>query len=486
MRYVFPMLKLTQEMKLTQKLDFRMIQSLKLLPLTTLQLTQRITEELEQNPMLQLDEEVEQEQEQEQESPQLTTVDSGQVVTSSESESEQKGDFTEAEWLQYMDDGFYNGYGRDQEYDHNIEEREPIHTYMTTMSDYLLEQLGMASLNDYEKEIGEFIIGSFNDDGFLELTDEEIANNLGVDIRDVRRIVDVIQQFEPTGIGARNLRECLLFQLREKGMEGTLAWDIVDRHIDDFTGRRHKKIMQSLQVTEDELKKALESIITLTPRPGAIFNDSTNTVIIPDIIVEMVDNEYIVMLNDRYVPHLIISSHYRKLLDKGTSTSSETRKYLVDRLNSARWFINSIEQRRSTILRVSSAIVERQEKFLEHGVSHLKPMTLQDIADSIGVAISTVQRVTSGKYIQTPQGVFELKYFFTQRISSSDGSGDLSAKTVKETIRNLIEEENSHKPLSDQKITNILNKQGVVISRRAIAKYRDGLQIPPARLRKQL
>ena len=201
------MLKLTQEMKLVQKLDFRMIQSLKLLPLTTLQLTQRITEELEQNPLLQDDEEVEQENVQE--SPQLTTRDSGQVVTSSDSESGQNGDFTEAEWLQYMDDGFYNGRGSNQEYDPNIEEREPINTYMTTMSDYLLEQLGTASLNVYEKEIGEFIIGSLNDDGFLGRTDEEIANDLGVDIQAVRRVVDEIQQFEPTGIGARNLRECL-------------------------------------------------------------------------------------------------------------------------------------------------------------------------------------------------------------------------------------------------------------------------------------
>ena len=478
------MLKLSQEMKLVQKLDFRMIQSLKLLPLTTLQLTQRITEELEQNPLLQVDEE--EDQEQVQESQQLTSSDSGQVVTSSESDSGQNGDFTEAEWLQYMDDGFYNGNKSDQEYDPNFEEREPINTYMTTMSDYLIEQLGMTSLDDYEKKIGEYIIGSLNDNGFLGLTDEEIANNLGVDIQAVRRIIDEIQQFEPTGIGARNLRECLLIQLREKRMEDSLAWNIIDRHFDDFTGRRHKKIMQDLQVSEDEIKEAFESITTLTPRPGAIFNDTTNTAIIPDIIVEQVDGDYIVMLNDRYVPHLTISSHYRKLLDKGAGTSSETRKYLVDKLNSARWFINSIEQRRSTILRVSSAIVERQKEFLEHGVSHLKPMTLQDIADSIGVAISTVQRVTSGKYVQTPQGVFELKYFFTQRISSSDGSGDLSSKSVKDQIRTLIEKENTHKPLSDQKITDILNKQGVVISRRAIAKYRDELQIMPARLRKQL
>ena len=192
------------------------------------------------------------------------------------------------------------------------------------------------------------------------------------------------------------------------------------------------------------------------------------------------------MHNDRYVPRLKINSSYRKLLDKGANTPKETRKYLVDKLNNAKWFIDSIEQRRSTIMRVATAIVKRQKEFLDHGVSHLKPMTLQDIADNIGIAISTVQRVTTGKYIQTPQGVFELKYFFTQRISSSNGSDVFSAKTVKEKMREIIAKEDHKKPLSDQKIADILNKQGIAISRRAMAKYREELQILPARLRKRL
>ena len=265
-----------------------------------------------------------------------------------------------------------------------------------------------------------------------------------------------------------------------------LSWKIIDKFFDDFTKRKHKHILKSLQITEQDLKNSIGIIAKLTPRPGAFFTDTTNTAVIPDIVVEKVDDDYVVMLNDRYVPHLTISSHYRNLLNKNAGTAAETRKYLVDKLNNARWFINSIEQRRTTILRVSTAIVERQYDFLEHGISHLVPMTLQDIAEVIGVAISTGQRVTSGKYIQTPQGVYELKYFFTQRISSSNGSGDFSAKTVKDNLKNLIENENQQKPLSDQKLTDILNETGIVISRRAIAKYRDELQIPPARHRKQL
>ncbi len=476
------MLKLTQELKLVQKLDFRMIQSLKLLPLTTLQLTQRINEELEQNPMLQPEETVEQIQE----TPKSTADESGQVKTTESEKSESNGDFTEAEWLKYMDDGYDNRFQTRQEYDPNIEERESTQTYMFTMSDHLLEQLGMTARTEYDREIGEFIIGSLNDDGFLELTDEEIANDLDVPIDDVKRMIDVIQQFEPVGIGARDLRECLLIQLQENGMVNSDAWRIVFQHFNDFTGRKHKEILRSLQISENDIKNAIDVIAGLTPKPGAIFDDTANTAIIPDIIVDKIEDEYVIMLNDRYVPHLNINSQYRKLLDKNAPTNTETRKYLVEKLNSARWFMNSIEQRRSTILRVSTEIVQRQEKFLDHGVSHLKPMTLQDIADEIGVAISTVQRVTTGKYIQTPQGVFELKSFFTQRIASSDGSEDYSAKAVKDKLKTLVENENPKKPLSDQKITDVLNEQGISISRRAIAKYRDELQLPPARLRKQL
>ncbi|MBN1292588.1 MAG: RNA polymerase factor sigma-54 [Candidatus Latescibacteria bacterium] len=475
------MLKLTQEMKLSQKLDFRMIQSLKLLPLTTLQLTQRINEELEQNPLLQIDETVEQVQEK----PKTSNDEGGQVKSETTSESERNGDFTEAEWLKYMEDGYDNHYGTRQEYDPNVEERESIHTYTYGMTESLIEQLGMIAKTETDREIGEFIIGSLNDDGFLELTDEEIASDLNMPVEDISRMVSVIQQFDPPGIAARNLRECLLIQLMEKGMENSIAWKIIDKHFADLTGRKHKEILRSLQISENELKKAIDVIATLTPKPGGIFNDTSNTAIVPDILVEKLDGEYVVILNDRYIPHLNINAHYRKLLEKGSNTSTDTRKYLVDKLNSARWFINSIEQRRSTILRVSTAIIERQKEFLDHGISHLKPMTLQDIAENIGVAISTVQRVTTGKYIQTPQGVFELKNFFTQRIASSDGSDDYSAKTVKDKLKTLIEKEDPYKPLSDQKITDLLNKEGISISRRAIAKYRDELQISPARLRKQ-
>jgi len=474
------MLKLTQELKLTQKLDVRMIQSLKLLPLTTMQLEQRINQELEQNPMLQVDETVEKEEE-----PAKEVDRSGQVKTSSMEETGD-GDFTEAEWLKYFEDGYDYQHGARGEYDPNVEELEPTYTYSQTLSEYLAEQLGMTVRDEETRELGEFIIGCINDDGFLEMPDEAIADDLGIPVEDVRKMISVIQQFDPPGVGARDLRECLLIQLEDKGLRDSTAWEIVHDHFEDFKNRKYKEIMKNLGIPEEDLKRAVEIIGRLNPRPGSLFKDVSGNTVIPDIIVEKIDGEYEVMLNERNVPRLTISPSYRRLLEKGTDTSPETRRYLVEKLNGARWFINSIEQRRTTILRVSRAIVERQKEFLEHGVSHLRPMTLQDIADDVGVAVSTVQRVTAGKYIQTPQGVFELKSLFTQRIASSNGSEDFSAKSVKERLKRLIEEEDPHKPLSDQKITDILNKEGIAISRRAIAKYRDELQIPPARLRKRL
>jgi RNA polymerase sigma-54 factor len=343
----------------------------------------------------------------------------------------------------------------------------------------------MVVKNDYERAIGEFIIGSINEDGFLEISDEEIAKNLDIPVEDVSSMVKIIQEFDPPGIAAHNLQESLLIQLKEREAEDSIAWKIISGFYNELTNRKFAEIMRALSISEEKLKEAIEIISALTPKPGASFNPSGNTSVVPDIIVEKIEGKYVVMLNDWSIPHLTINSGYRKLLNRGADTPPETKKYLVDKLNSAKWFINSIEQRRSTIMKVATAIVERQSDFLDKGLSYLKPLTLQDIAESIGIAVSTVQRVTSGKYIQTPKGVLELKYFFGQRISSSDGTEDVSSKSVKEKLKEIIEKEDPKKPLSDQIIAETLNKMGISISRRAIAKYRDELHIPSARLRKQ-
>ena len=472
------MLKLTQELKLQQKLDFRMIQSLKLLPLTITQLEQRINEELEQNPLLVTEEP-------EPEDHSAMTVGTVSPKSPETSDEERSGDFTEADWSKYMEDGF-DSYTLREEFDPNYEERESTQTYMATLSEHLMEQLGMAVNSEDDRLIGEFIVGGINSEGYLELTNEEIAEGTGADGADVERMIGVVQQFDPAGVGARTLQESLLIQLRERGEDQSVAGEIVARFFEDFKNRRHAEIMRALSIDEDQLREATERIGSLSPRPGGVFDDTQNTAVIPDIIVEKIEGEYVLMHNDRHMPHLNINPSYRRLLDKKADTSRETRKYLVDKLNSAKWFINSIEQRRSTIMKVSTEIVHHQTQFLEHGISHLRPMTLQDVADKIGMAVSTVQRVTTGKYIQTPKGVFELKYFFTQRIQSSNGQEDFSSKTVKDRLKHITTGENSRKPLSDQKIADMLNREGISISRRAIAKYRDELCIPPARLRKEL
>ena len=320
------MLKLTQEMKLVQKLDFRMIQSLKLLPLTIMQLEQRMNEELEQNPMLQMDETPKQEEVK----PRETVNKSGQVNTDSTGEKK-SGDFTEAEWTKYIEDGFNSSYSFRQERDPNIEEHEPIQTY----EDRLLEQLGMEVKDEKDRKIGEFIIGSINDDGFLEMSDDEIASNLDVPIEDVTRMIESIQRFDPPGVAARDLRESLLIQLLERGKEDTVAWRLIKEHYEDFTNRKFNDIIRSLSITENQLREAIEIIGTLTPRPGGIYEDIRSNIVIPDIIVEKNEGEYVLMHNDRYVPRLKINSSYRKLLDKSANTPKETRKYLVDKLYNA-------------------------------------------------------------------------------------------------------------------------------------------------------
>ncbi len=325
-----------------------------------------------------------------------------------------------------MEDGFESEYDGYEESDPNVEEREPIQTYYRSLADHLSEQLGMVVKNEKERVIGEFIIGSINEDGFLELSDDDIARDLGIPVEEASRMIEVIRQFDPPGVGARTLREALLLQLRDRGLADGVVWKIIDSI--STTHERRFKASPGASLGDEDRAHEISPAFT---RPGSAVGGAANTAVIPDIMVEKIEGEYVVMLMDRHIPHLVISPGYRRLLEKGSKTPQETRKYLVDKLNSAKWFINSIEQRRSTILKVARAIVARQTEFLDHGVSHLRPMTLQDIADEVGVAISTVQRVTTGKYIQTPQGVLESNSSLPC-VSPRRRRGRLVANTVKE------------------------------------------------------
>ncbi|TPW05722.1 MAG: RNA polymerase sigma-54 factor, partial [bacterium] len=313
------------------------------------------------------------------------------------------------------------------------------------LDEHLAEQLRYRGLGPDAERIGDYLIGSIDERGYLTMTIEEVAAELDQPLDLVAQVLTAVQALEPPGIGARDLRECLLLQLRARGQEGSLAWRIVDTHFEDLVRRRQIDIARALKVPVEEVQGALDLIGTLSPVPGNQVSGADAQYVYPDLIVERVGEDYVVTLNDRNVPRLRISQAYEHVLKDGAAANGATREYVVTKLNSARWLIQTIEQRRKTMVKVMRAIVVEQREFFDSGVFHLKPLTLQDIASKIGMHESTVSRVTSGKYVQTPRGVFELKYFFSSGLDTS--GGDEISRTV--------------------------------------AKYREQLNIPNARFRKR-
>jgi RNA polymerase sigma-54 factor len=470
-------MQLTQTLSLQQKLAPQLIQSLQLLQLPTLELEQLIRQELEMNPMLELEEQ--EEILQEEEAP--------DEEESPEAEEELSSDFDEEDWTEYLEDGFNMAGDTHREFEIKDEQQEWRREIKDTetLMDRLLFQLRLGVSMTEDRLIGEFILGNLDGNGYLASPLKEVAENLNVSVKNVERVLKIIQNFDPPGIAARDLRECLMIQLTEKGLKHSLAMKIVRDHFGDWTKWRHRELCRNLKISEDVFRDALEVISDLNPKPGAeLFAEAPRT-IIPDVTIEKVDDDYVVLLNDRSTPSLRVSATYYALLKDPKQSSADAKTFILERLDRARWLINSIEQRRSTILKVVNAIVQNQRDFLEHGIPFLKPMVLQDVADEIEMHASTVSRVTSGKYVQTPQGVFELKFFFDNKVASMEGE-DLSVKSVQDRIRQLIENEQPKKPFSDQKIVDLLNEEGVDLARRTVAKYRDNMRIPSARFRKQI
>jgi RNA polymerase sigma-54 factor len=367
----------------------------------------------------------------------------------------------------------------------NSEVFERPEVSQTTLPEHLMTQLHMTNLSEKEMVIGEYIIWSINEDGYLTYSVESIAENLDVDLETVDKVLKVIQRFDPVGIGTRTLQECLLVQMLEKDPDNKLALEILKEHFDDFTNKRYEKIAKKMNITLDDIRAAIDEITKLNPKPGEGYVLFHQNVIVPDLVVERDNGEFRITMNDWNIPHLRINNSYKKLLLDKKSSTKETRDYIRQSLESARWLINSIHQRRATILRVMETIVEKQREFFEHGKDFLKPMILKDIADEIGMDISTVSRVTNGKYVQTEYGVLELKYFFSERIKSDDGE-DVSNKTIKALIKDIIEKEDPNKPLNDQKIAVMLKGKGYNVARRTVAKYREQMMIPVSRLRRKI
>ncbi|WP_047154322.1 RNA polymerase factor sigma-54 [Aneurinibacillus tyrosinisolvens] len=353
-----------------------------------------------------------------------------------------------------------------------------------TLESHLLEQVAMLKhLTQIELRIVKYLIGNLNESGYLVISIEEVSEILGVKVQEAEEILWLLQSLDPVGVGARTLSECLLLQIKEEPEENVLAAAVVEDYLEDLGAKRYQKIAATLKITVQEVQQIADYVRTLNPRPAAIFAKGTPRYITPDVTVEKVQGEYIVIVNDGTTPNLSINRFYQQMLQK--DEQDPAYRYIQDKLHSALWLIKSIEQRRMTLYKVTQAIVEEQKAFFERGITGLKPMTLRDIAEKVGMHESTISRATSNKYVQTPRGLFELKYFFATGLSRVDGGEASSVLTIKEKIKSMVEKEDRKKPLSDQKITDILVKEGIDISRRTVAKYREELNIDSSSKRKR-
>ena len=327
------------------------------------------------------------------------------------------------------------------------------------------------------------IIGNIDENGYLQSSLEELTGSLSASGREVKKVLSLIHTFDPSGVGARDLKECLLIQLRNMGKEDTLEAKIIAEYLRELVKKRYPCIAKSMGVSLDKITRSAKVISGLEPKPGSNFAPKKNQSIIPELILKQVDGEYQVIMNDGSMPRLRINPLYRKLTNKDNPESG-AKEYLLDKFKSAMWVIKSIEQRRKTIRRVAECIVKKQREFLDKGIEYLKPCTLKEIALEIGMHESTVSRVTTNKYIDTPQGTFELKFFFTSEISSKD-NGPLSSRSIRAKIQELIEAEDKEHPLSDGELARRLLSLGIPLARRTVAKYRESIGILPSALRKE-
>ncbi len=489
------MVKLSQHLSLEQRLTPQQILLSTLLQLPMLSLEQKIKTEMELNPVLEEAEEMEDLQEDEEtldENPEETEEiqeEFDQLEENNKTEEEEKYEELEDEtnWEELVNDE--ESYDLKLPRDKKEDDYERPEVYEATMAEYLLEQLHMLNLSEEYFRVGEYIIYNLRDDGYLdqEVSIESISQIFDREPGEVRKVLKQIQQFDPVGIGARNLQECLEVQLTTLDINGKkdLALRIIREAYNDFINKRYEKIADILDVKIDEIKEAIQVFNKLNPKPGEGFWDTRQNYVVPDFIVEKVDDELVVSLNEWNMPGLRISNHYKRLMRKARKLDKDVRQFLRKKVESARWFINAIQQRRVTMLKTMNAIVELQKEFFEKGPEYIKPMIMKDVANIIEMDISTVSRVANGKYVQTDYGVFELKYFFNEGMDNSEGE-EISTLRIKEQLRTVIDNEDPNKPYSDDKLSELLKQKGIPIARRTVAKYREQMGLPIARLRRKI
>ena len=462
--------RLSQRLILTPSLQ----QAIKLLPLTTLELAEVLEQEVMENPLL---EEVPAQETQPDE------VAQEEAREQAERNDPLKDIDVEKFFEDYLDDGGYKRTGSSE-----VPEMPPIENTLTEspdLYDHLLWQLHMSVADEVTLEIGEAIIHNLDEDGMLRASLEEIANLGPYPPEEVERALAVVQALDPPGVGARDLTECLRLQLNHLGLADSPTDVMVRDHIKQLQSHQYPEIARQMALSSEEVSHHLEIIRRLDPKPGLKYSPDRSTFVVPDVFVVKEGEDYKIILNDDGLPRLRISPTYRKMLEVKEAGSEETRNYVKDKLRSALWLLKSVDQRQRTIYKVAESIVRHQRGFLDQGVGHLKPLVLRDVATDIGMHESTVSRVVANKYMHTPRGVYELRFFFHSGITSSMGES-VSSVTIKEKIRKMIDEEDSSRPLSDSRIAEILEQTGLPLARRTVAKYREELRIPPSNLRKSV
>ncbi len=462
-------LKLAQKLVMTPQLQ----QAIKLLQLSRLEMSQVVYQEMLENPVLE-DANLEADQEDAE-----VKTDDERV----EGEEQRAVDLFDLKWDSYMDGDDNSG---DVAYFPEDDEKPSYEQTLSSkvgLSEHLAWQLRLVTTTDLENKLGQIIIGNIDEDGYLrDVTLEEIAAAAEASVGQAEAALRLVQDLDPPGVAARDLRECLLIQARQLGLTGTIVEEIIHDHMEDLEKKRYSLIAKALKVTIKDIQLAANAIEALEPKPGRPFASSQVQYIVPDVYVVKKDGSYVILLNDEGMPRLRVSPFYKNLMTQGGDEA--TKDYIETKLRSAQWLIKSIEQRNKTIYRVAESIVVRQKEFLDKGIDYLKPMILKDVAEDIGMHESTISRVTTSKYVHTPQGMYELKYFFSGSIASITGD-DLSSITVRNLIHKTINEEDPKNPLNDRQIVNILKSKNIDIARRTVAKYRGELKMPPASARKK-
>jgi RNA polymerase sigma-54 factor len=459
----------TQSLSQQQVLAPQLQQSLQILQAPMLELRNLVQQEIETNPTLEMD------------ATEPSLEDRQREMDDFKEEFDRLAKLDE-EWRDYMSQN--SGYsGRSSE---DEERRQFFFDSLVkeeTLQQHLLEQISGSELAEFEVPIAELLIGNLDDHGFLQSSLEEISSSSGLDTPDLERVLEIVQSFHPVGVAARDLRECLLIQLRRIGKEHSLEYRIVDRHLEDLGKHRIPEIARRLGTTTENVQRAANFIATLDPRPGQIFAPDPNNYVLPDVTVEKISGEWQVSLNGDQIPRLRISNTYKDLMSQ-EGNGNEVKDYIRDKIRSGKFLIKSIHQRQQTISNIAHEIVARQRDFLDQGPSALRPLTMVQIAEAVGVHETTVSRAISGKYMATPHGVFEIKYFFTPGYQTADGEA-MSNTSVKGTLAELVRGEDPHNPLSDKEIVEILVERGIPIARRTVAKYRTELNILPSNMRKR-